>query len=109
MRRPARRLSLSISISLTLRVAFPSVSRRVCFAATSSDVTRKNRVARFRLPQKGRHTEPDEKSDHRRLYLTFRMMLGVRVAVGRQSNPLERRDVVEEDFDQVRFFSNFFF
>ncbi|CAM9704737.1 unnamed protein product [Ascophyllum nodosum] len=76
--------------------------------ATAADVLlvkqARTRVRISRLKQghvKGRHTEPDEKSDHRRLYLTFRMMLGVRVAVGRQSNPLERRDVVEEDFDQV--------
>lgn len=51
---------------------------------------------------KGRHTEPHEKTDQKRLTLTIRMMLGVRVAVGRQSNPLERQEVVDEDFHQVR-------
>lgn len=51
----------------------------------------------------GRHTEPDEKGDEKRLKLTIRMMLGVRVAVGRQSNPLDQpgAEISEEEFSQA--------
>ena len=50
-----------------------------------------------------RNTEPDEKGDQRRFKLTIRMMLGVRVAVGRQSNPLTHQngEVTAEEYAQV--------
>ncbi|CAM9407656.1 unnamed protein product [Ectocarpus sp. 12 AP-2014] len=77
--------------------------------ATAADVLVKqarNRVRINRLKEgqaKGRHTEPDEKGDEKRLKLTIRMMLGVRVAVGRQSNPLDQpgAEISEEAFSQV--------
>ncbi|CAN0291085.1 unnamed protein product, partial [Laminaria digitata] len=51
-----------------------------------------------------RPTEPDEKGDQRKFKLTIRMMLGVRVAVGRQFNPLASQqdgEVTAEDYAQV--------
>ncbi|CAM9615862.1 unnamed protein product [Ectocarpus sp. 4 AP-2014] len=56
-----------------------------------------------RVRDQGRHTEPDEKGDEKRLKLTIRMMLGVRVAVGRQSNPLDQpgAEISEEAFSQA--------
>lgn len=46
---------------------------------------------------------PDEKGDEKRLKLTIRMMLGVRVAVGRQCNPLDQpgAEISEEAFSQA--------
>lgn len=54
--------------------------------------------------EQGRHTVPDEKGNEKRLELTIRMMLGVRVAVGRQSNPLDQPGaaISEEEFSHVR-------
>lgn len=43
----------------------------------------------------------DEKGDDEKLNLTFRMMLGVRVAVGRQANPFFNDDLHPDDFTQV--------
>lgn len=42
----------------------------------------------------------DEKENEKRVDLTVRMMLGVRVAVGRQAN--ESPDLDEDDFTQAR-------
>ncbi|CAM9318009.1 unnamed protein product [Pylaiella littoralis] len=77
--------------------------------ATAADVLVKrtrNRVRINRLKEgqaKGRHTEPDVKGDEKRIKLTIRMMLGVRVAVGRQSNPMDQpgSEIGEEEFSQV--------
>ncbi|CAM9417593.1 unnamed protein product [Ectocarpus fasciculatus] len=77
--------------------------------ATAADVLVKqarNRVRINRLKEgqaKGRHTVPDEKGDEKRLKLTIRMMLGVRVAVGRQCNPLDQpgAEISEEAFSQA--------
>eukprot|EP00752_Nemacystus_decipiens_P001652 g1605.t1 len=77
--------------------------------ATAADILVKqarNRVRVNRLKEgqaKGRHTGHDEKGDEKRLKLTIRMMLGVRVAVGRQCNPLDQpgEEIGEEAFAQV--------
>lgn len=44
----------------------------------------------------------DEKGDDKKLNLTFRMMLGVRVAIGRQASPFLKGDLVPDDFTQAR-------
>lgn len=44
----------------------------------------------------------DKKGDDRKLNLTFRMMLGVRVAVGRQASPFLKDGLLADDFTQAR-------
>eukprot|EP00903_Cladosiphon_okamuranus_P014087 g13094.t1 len=55
-------------------------------------------------PKHGRKVKPDQKGDDEKLNLTFRMMLGVRVAVGRQAWPFVQDGVQDsltpEDFTQ---------
>lgn len=43
----------------------------------------------------------DEKGDDEKLNLTFRMMLGVRVAVGRQASQFFNDEVRPDDFAQA--------
>lgn len=49
-----------------------------------------------------RKVKLDEKGNNEKLNLTFRMMLGVRVAVGRMANPfLKLDDLNQHDFAQA--------
>ncbi len=43
----------------------------------------------------------DPQDDEAEYILTLGMMLGLRVAVGRQGNPLEERELIIKDFYQV--------
>lgn len=49
----------------------------------------------------GRRLRPGEKEEEQKLNLTFRMMLGVRVAVGRQANLADVGALQETDFGQA--------
>lgn len=45
--------------------------------------------------------KPDEEGDGEKLNLTFRMMLGVRVAVGRLASPFLEDELHPDDFAQA--------
>lgn len=51
--------------------------------------------------EQGRRVDSSTKMDEKQLGLTFRMMLGVRVAVGRQANSPDA-PLQEEDYTHVR-------
>ncbi|CAM9478500.1 unnamed protein product [Ectocarpus sp. 6 AP-2014] len=55
------------------------------------------RVGRLKY---GRNVKADEKGDDDKLNLTFRMMLGVRVAVGRQASPFSSEGLTADDYTQ---------
>jgi hypothetical protein len=58
---------------------------------------------RVPVPRRIRFGRPlDTQTDNDEYLLTLGMMLGLRVAVGRQENPLERPELSVQDFYQVR-------